>query len=84
MPARILRVRAQRGGARMDAGEKLLRVREIELELIDLEKRKVALEKEKLGLLDIGPRPRREPKKTVSRECLQRLLHEAAYGSPRQ
>ncbi len=80
MPARILRVRAQRGMC-MDGREKLLRLRAIELELADLDKKKQALLEEKLAILEIRSSRLEKPTK-LSREEQQRILRQTAFGRP--
>ncbi len=70
------------GRGRMDGREKLLRLREIEIELADLEKKKNALQQEKLAILEIGSSTRLEKPTRLSMEEQQRILRQTAFGRP--
>ena len=66
----------------MDGREKLLRLREIEIELAELEKKKKSLQQEKLAILEIGLSPRLEKPTKLSMEEQQRILRQTAFGRP--
>ncbi len=65
----------------MEAEEKVLELRAIELRLAELEKEKAKLERRRKAILEVGPGTRLEKPSALSREDQQKLLRQAAFGS---